>query len=136
MQKNCFCPLGSSLRPFYFTSQLEVLIFLYYLSLSEGMQYSVSPQFIDMNIDILCMYYMILLLMTDKYTELIFILLHFIYIHKYIYIKMFTIRFKFFFFTFLWAIKWMKICKPRIVAGGRCQCYLACSLVISLQYWW
>lgn len=50
------------------------------LSLSEGMQYTVGPQFIDMNLfTFLCMYYIILLLMTDKYTELIFILLHFIY---------------------------------------------------------
>lgn len=47
--------------------------------------------------------------MTDKYTELIFILLHFIYIHKYIYIKMFTIRFLIFFFNFFfseWSSEW------------------------------
>lgn len=71
------------------------------------MQYFVAPQF-DMDLlTFLCMYYIILLLMTDKYTELIFILLHFIYIHKYIYIKMFTVRFLnfFFFFTFLRVIK-------------------------------
>lgn len=44
------------------------------------------------------------------------------YIHKYIYIKMFTIRFLIFNF-FFWVIKWMKSYKSRNVAGV-CQCYL------------
>lgn len=84
---------------FDFSQLYEELISLCSLTLSEGMQYTVGPRFIDMNLlTFLCMYYTILLLMTDKYTELIFILLHFIYIHKYIYIKMFTVRFLIFFF--------------------------------------
>lgn len=81
-------PLGSSLRPFYFIS----------LSSTKGGSLFLSRRECNTLLALslltfLCMYYMILLLVTDEYTELIFILLHFIYLHKYIYIKMFTIRF-------------------------------------------
>lgn len=56
------------------------------------------------SIDILCMYYILLLLMTDKYTEH-FILLHFSHTNTYVYTqiylyKMFTIRFFILFCTF------------------------------------
>lgn len=54
------------------------------LFLSEGMQYMIGPQFIDMNLlTFLCMYSIILLLMTDEYTELIF---YFVTFHIYIYL--------------------------------------------------
>lgn len=76
-------PPRSSIRPFlfYFSQLSKGSISFCFLSLSEGMQYTVGPQF-DMNLlKFLCMYYIILLFMTDKYTELIFILLHFINIY-------------------------------------------------------
>lgn len=65
-----------------------------FVSLLEGTQYTFG---LNRFFTFLHMYYEILLLMmTDEYTELIqftyFVTFH-IYIHKYIYIKMFTIRF-------------------------------------------
>lgn len=67
----------------YFTSLSSTkgrFLFALFLSLRER-NTLVSPHFIDMNLlTFLCMYYIILLLMTDKYTELIF---YFVTFHIY-----------------------------------------------------
>lgn len=110
-------------------------LFALFLPLRECNTLSALSLF-DMNLlTFLCMYYIILLLMTEIY-RIIFILLHFIYIHKYIYITMFTIRFIIFFSFSLfseWLSEWrfgeQKCCR-------RVSMLSACSLVISLQYWW
>lgn len=54
--------------------------------------------------------------MTDKYTEL-FLFCYISYIHKYIYIKMFTIRFLLFFFHFEWLSEW-RLGNPEILQEG------------------
>lgn len=50
-KKHLLLPLGSSLRPFYFISLSSAKGGS--LSLSEGMQYTVSPQFIDIFVYVL-----------------------------------------------------------------------------------
>lgn len=107
----CFCPLG-----------LLSVLFILFLSALRRVDLFLSRRECNTLLALslltfLCMYYMILLLMTDEYTELIFILLHFIYIHKYIYIKMFTIRFKFFFYFSEWSIEW-RVGNPEMLQKG------------------
>lgn len=74
----CMCPLGSFPFFFLFSSLRRVDLSALFLPLRECNTLS-ALSLLTQSIDILCMYYIILLLMTDKYTEL-FILLHFIYI--------------------------------------------------------
>lgn len=121
----CLCPL----RPFRMTSHIhEGSISLCSVSPPVGMQYTVS--LLTWTYWHFCVIYSrILLLMTDKYTDLFL----FCYI-SYIYINIsLNVYNKIFFFLLFWVIKWMKLETQMLQKGV--SMLSACSLVISLQYW-
>lgn len=79
----CFCPLQSSLRPLYLTSlrSTKGRSFFFFCSFSLwGNAIHCRPS--DYWHGFVCMYYIILLLMTDEYTELfLFCYISYIYIN-------------------------------------------------------
>lgn len=115
--------LPFSFRPFHFIFLRSPQGPSLCCSPSEGMQYCWPSAYWPDSIDIFCvMYSIILLLMTDKNILNFFLfLLHFIYIHKYIYIKMFTIRFKKIFLLFSEWFSERRVGNSEMLQKG-CRC--------------